>query len=842
MPASRIIFVLVRAVTIFIAFSFILIGLLSYAEISIPLESARQQFVKKATEVSGHEIRVDGEVRLAISFYPTLVVDRLHIANNPGWSADDILSVAEARIQLALLPIFRGQLEFVEISATDVEVNLQQAADGNQNWALLLNSESSTKQAQSSPANERGESRNAGSKGENIWIEEFSLFNININYVDETLKQSFTNRIDTLVINTLDRARLTASIEGHTEDSPYSFSASSDLLRNIITDKPWQMTLQGQVADNPVNVEIHLKPADKMIMGTIHADAQKIDIGKTLSWLGIVEGLDAFSNDLTFKADIQGNNLKEVFEQSDFRVDLSEGFWRIHNPANDSSQNIIISSALLTAEQGQAVALNFSGKIDNEKVQLQISSNKLSELFSRPDKIHLDIAAQLPHSTIHLDGDIDLPVSRKTFRTGLVIKGKRLDYWNKMLKDNIPPYGPYMLSGNFSVDAEGFRVRNLKTTIGDSDLGGEIYVHSKGKQTQWKLNLVSQTFQIDDFNVEGFSLVPGISGDDARKKAQAKDNSQVVPILNATNNDLQKSNEYPYINVDLQLDARNVMSGNDALGKGSMHLRASENYLSIDKLHLDLPGGFIDGAMELQLHENKVSGQLRLDMDKFNYGVLYRHFYPDSVAEGYISTRIDLQLSGRDFEHSLEHGSGQLDIAFWPNNIDAKALNIWSVNLFLAILPELRKKESKFNCVVALLDVEDGKLFEQLLLLDTSKIWMNGNLNVNFQSEEVKFSLFPKSKKARLFGLQAPIRVKGNFTELGLSIKPYDILASYVKFITSPLHAPLKRLFGKNIPENASKLCEQFLDRDYVKSVVDKMKRESPSLDDMYNYGTTFPF
>lgn len=835
MPVSRIFFVLVRAITIFIALTFILIGLLSYADISIPLESVRQQFVKKATEVSGHEIRVDGEVRLAISFYPTLVVDRLHIANNPGWSADDILSVAEARIQLALLPIIRGQLEFVEISATGVEVNLQQAADGSQNWALLLNSKSSTKQAQSSSANERSESRNASSKGKNIWIEEFSLFNININYVDEILKQSFTNRIDKLVINTLDRARLTASIEGNTEDSPYSFSASSDLLRNITTDKPWQMTLQGQVADNPVNFEIHLKPADKMMMGTMRADAQKIDIGKTLSWLGIVEGLDAYSNDLTFKADIRGNNLKEILERSDFRVELSEGFWRIHSPANDSSQNIIISSAFLTAEQGQPVALNFSGKIDSEKVQLEISSNKLSELFSRPDKIHLDIAAKLPHSTIHLDGDIDVPVSSKTFRTDLVVKGKRLDYWNKMLKDNIPPYGPYMLSGNFSVDALGFRVRNLKTTIGNSDLSGEIYVHSKGKKTHWKLNLVSQTFQIDDFDVEGFSLLPGATGDDDRTKTPAKGNSQAAPILDAVNDDLQKSNEYPYIDVDLQLEARNVMSGNDALGKGSMHLRASENFLSIDKLHLDLPGGSIDGAMEIQLHENKLSGHLKLDMDKFNYGVLYRHFYPDSVADGYISTRIDLHLAGRDFKHGLEHGSGQLDYAFWPKNIEAKVLDIWSVNLFLAILPELRKKESKFNCAVALLDIEDGKLFEKLLLLDTSKIWMNGNLNVNFQSEEVNLSLFPKAKKARLFGLQAPIRIKGNFSELGLSIKAYDILASYVKFITSPLHAPLKRIFGKNIPENASELCEQFLDRDYVKSIVDEMKKDSPTLDEMYD-------
>ena len=67
MSASRIFFVLVRAITLFIGLTFILIGLFSFAGISVPLESVRQQFVKKATEVSGHEIRVDGEVRLDVT-------------------------------------------------------------------------------------------------------------------------------------------------------------------------------------------------------------------------------------------------------------------------------------------------------------------------------------------------------------------------------------------------------------------------------------------------------------------------------------------------------------------------------------------------------------------------------------------------------------------------------------------------------------------------------------------------------------------------------------------------------------------------------------------------------
>jgi hypothetical protein len=36
----------------------IIIGILSYANITVPLEGARQQFVKKASETAGHDVRI----------------------------------------------------------------------------------------------------------------------------------------------------------------------------------------------------------------------------------------------------------------------------------------------------------------------------------------------------------------------------------------------------------------------------------------------------------------------------------------------------------------------------------------------------------------------------------------------------------------------------------------------------------------------------------------------------------------------------------------------------------------------------------------------------------------
>ncbi|MEA1890302.1 MAG: AsmA family protein [Pseudomonadota bacterium] len=825
MQTKKIISVIIKTVAIPVVLIALLIAILFYAEISLPLESVRQQFIKKATEITGQEVRINGEVRLAISFYPTLVVDQLHIANEPGWSAGDILSVGEARVQLALLPIFSGQLEFLEVSASSVQINLEQASDGRQNWVSFIRTESKAESEPSVPGNVSNDEKK-------LWIEEFRLTDLNLYYIDESLGREFTNHIDSLVINTHDKSYLTASLEGASKETPYSFTAKSDLLRNLTSNKPWELELQGQVADKPVNIEVALKHTFPTLVGTVKLDAQEVDIGKTLSWLGLVEGLDAHSSDLTFNANLHGSNLKEILEQSVFKLDLADGHWKLHNPANDKSRKITFSTATQIAEPGKPVKLEFMGKIDDEPAQLELSSNRMSEFFTNLEKVHLDLTATLEHSKIKLTGDIDLPISQQSLIVDLEVKGKRLNQWSKLLETDIPPFGPYHFSGKFSVDSKGFRVRNLKTIIGDSDLGGQIFVDTSGNKTHWDLNLASQSFQINDFEVEGFSLFPKTDP----TASTARDRKYNVKLVQqGLNEGFKESRDYPNIDVSLQLEARRVLSGQDDLGSGKLNLHARENSLSVDTFKLDVPGGSIAGALDLQQHEENFEGRLKLNMDKFDYGILYRRFWPDHSADGLISTRVDLQLSGRDLKHALDQANGQLDFALWPRNIDASAINLWSVNLFLAILPELNKKESKFNCGTVLLDIKDGQLSEELLFIDSSKIWMKGNLKVDFPEKEVSLVLFPTAKKAKLFGLQAPMRIKGTFSDLRVSIKPMDIVGAYFKFITSPLHAPFRRAFGKHTEEDLSEFCDELLDREYLRSLVEEMEKRTPTLDEMYD-------
>jgi hypothetical protein len=92
--------------------------------------------------------------------------------------------------------------------------------------------------------------------------------------------------------------------------------------------------------------------------------------------------------------------------------------------------------------------------------------------------------------------------------------------------------------------------------------------------------------------------------------------------------------------------------------------------------------------------------------------------------------------------------------------------------------------------------------------------------------EQVWLSLYPNSKTAKLFALEAPIRAEGSFDNIRLMTNPIDVTAAYISFITSPLHVPVRRIFDDKVPEDGSETCERLFDREYIRKLKEKLKAE----------------
>ncbi len=87
-----------------------------------------------AEEKLGRKLAINGEAKLGLSFSPTLIVNDVELANADWASSPQMVKVGSLEIKLALLPLLHRQFVIDNLVLSGVEINLEVAADGAQNW------------------------------------------------------------------------------------------------------------------------------------------------------------------------------------------------------------------------------------------------------------------------------------------------------------------------------------------------------------------------------------------------------------------------------------------------------------------------------------------------------------------------------------------------------------------------------------------------------------------------------------------------------------------------------------------------------------------------------------
>jgi len=558
----------------------------------------------------------------------------------------------------------------------------------------------------------------------------------------------------------------------------------------------------------------------------------------------LVDNLDFYSQSITFEAKLNGDNLIDILEKSTFSVLLKKGFLQLHNSADNADprhQKIVFNSAKLQSLPKEPVGLNFTGDVDGTSMEVALTTNTLSDLFRADNNIDLEINAEIAQSNIHLKGDIAPPIKQKNFNMDILISGEKLSHWNELITLHLPSYGPYTLKGNIKSTVDGIALNKVKFNIGNSDLSGEILIKTQNEITHWDIRLNSEKIQILDFLKKDIKLSPHTeTPPDEDAESQRNETETKIAETNTTvtkDEAIQRevrNTDASQVTGKITLKAKEVLAGEDKLGYGELTIQFTDTIFSVDHFKLDTPGGSIKGAFALKNDNDEISGDFKLDVDKFDYGHIGKLIQAGPSNDGLISVRANLQLKGKDTHTLLDQANGFIDFVVWPNNIKADPLDIWSANLFFALVPVLEKKESTLNCATALLNIKDGVLTEELIFIDTTKLWMSGNVNINYPEKKVDLVLFPAAKKRKMFGLQLPIRLEGNFADIRVAVKPFDLVEATLSFVTSPLHGLFQHKFTAMADENLSQLCGDLLDREFLKALQKDLNKNVPTLDEMY--------
>ena len=802
-------------VTVCVAVALILlvsIAGLMYFGITIDLAFLKGGVENSAEAALGREVTIEGPVSLEFSTWPALDIGGLTIANTASGKEPLFLSAEKARVQIGILPMLKGNIEIGEINAEGIALNLESDGEGDPNWVF------GSEQEDSGPEPDQPEEAVPAEKGDPFFafsgINSLDFNNIRVRYHDAALNKSTEFKLDELKGSAAPDSPVNVDFQGYLQDYPYRLNLQSDPLNRLLSRQAqtWQFTLQGEVVGKQLSIE---GDYDKEVepQANLAFRINEVDVGAILARLNLVSDLKASTGSMEVNLTLKGDSLNEIVQQSSMSFSVREGKWRIESPTSDKFLDVREVVGDIAIEEGNAITMKLAGMVGEQPVSFLITGAPLFEYVVARESLPLSIEAQFANSTLGFGGKVALPIGSREVNLFLTFKTDTLQNFSELLEVDLPPVGPIDLSTKLELTDDRYEMPELDLQIGDSFLSGMASFEPSAPTPEVVIELVSDRIQIDDFKGIISSLPtkektdPSASGE-PEKAAQQEEDAQdpAKPKMR----DLLSREVLNSYNADLLIRADEVLSGEDRLGSMTLRKRVRDGRLEIDPLYIAVPGGGLHIGLDYLPGYDEITVNINAEIEEFDVGVVARRKNPDTDMGGLLFLDAALHAQAPDLQSMMEYAQGHFDFGLVPENFSAGIIDLWAVNLISAIMTEVSEKEkSEINCFVVRLGVEDGKMAEKVIYMDTSNMRIGGKADVDFTNRSLNILLVPKAKQPEFFSLAVPIKIEGTFDDFGLGIGLSRITGALISFITSPVHVPIRRIFVDPAPADGKEACRK---------------------------------
>ena len=532
-----------------------------------------------------------------------------------------------------------------------------------------------------------------------------------------------------------------------------------------------------------------------------------VDVGMLLRNLKVTQEVDARVESLRVQLIGRGSRLGEMLEKSALDVNLETGDLILRDPARKPLADIDVASGRVVADPGKPVTLTIDGAIDATPIAIKVSTGALPDFLRTGSKVPFALDVDTAGTRLNLSGKVPVPITGKEGELQLQLGGARFDSLNKLARVQLPPWGPWSVGGRFIASSKGYEVPDLTMIVGESRLNGRGAWIAGAQRPRLDIALSAPRIQLDDFAFGTWSPFEKKAEKDEKKmsveemRAKAKEAAAEGQRLLSPET-LRRLDAYLDVRVD------QVLSGKDQLGSGQLHAQMADGRLDFGPAKVNVPGGSALFEASYVPTERDVAVQMRIDVERFDYGILGRRLKPDTDLQGLFSMKLELDSRAPTLDRIMPNADGRVDFAVWPKNMRSGIFDMWAVNLFLAMLPAVDPEAgSKVNCAVGRFDLRKGVLTHDALLIDTSRMRVVGTGKVDFDSERLDFRLAPRAKTAQFFSLATPIGVSGTLTDYKIGVAPGGMAETAIRLLTSAFVVPIEKLTKGSLPRDGADIC-----------------------------------
>jgi hypothetical protein len=565
------------------------------------------------------------------------------------------------------------------------------------------------------------------------------------------------------------------------------------------------------VAGNDFNGAILLDFRTQEPHSIIWISAEKFDLGSVLKKLGLSNSIDSNIDYLCLQLDLHSSHLGQLLTQSELLAIVDGGHISLADANTGNKMDIALKHGELKSAVGAAVYLDLQGALNNIPVSIGIKTANAADLINPNLPIPFQFNANTSGATIKLSGGIERPFSKKGLELALDMSGSRFDNLNVLAHTSFPPWGPWSASGKFMMSTSGYEVSALKLQVGSSQLTGFGKLDTKAIPPRVDISLTAPTIQLDDFRFGDWSPEKAKSAATKKPKENADVNKMtkdagMQPKQLLSNEVLARQNAYLFVQVD------QVVSGEDMLGNGKLVAKLENGRAEVGPVVVNTPGGSASFALKYEPGKNDVLINLRAEANQFDYGILARRLDRKSEMSGMFSMDVNVSSRTQYLSDIFKHGKGYVDFSVWPENLKSGLLDVWAVNVLMALLPAIdSSNQSKVNCAIGRFVLADGKLSDKSFLIDTSRMRVTGKGAVDFDAEKLKLYVQPYAKTPQFLSLAIPIELSGSLDDFNVGVRAGDVVETVGQFVTSVIWVPLQMFFGKTTPLDGRDVCARSL-------------------------------
>ena len=561
------------------------------------------------------------------------------------------------------------------------------------------------------------------------------------------------------------------------------------------------------IAENSFKGSILLDLRTQQPHSVLMLSADALDIGSILKKLGIAPNIDAGIDHLLLQLDLHSSRLGQLLAQSELGISFEGGHLTLQDANTGGKMRIVLNNGELKSSAGLPVHLDLKGALDNVPVSIGIQTSKAADLINPKLPIPFKFNANTSGANINLSGNIERPLTGKDIELALDMNGSRLDNLNALTHTSLPPWGPWSSSGKFRMSSNGYEVSSLLLQVGSSQLTGHGKFDTRQVPPRLDISLEAPTIQLDDFRFGNWSPekpkpATPVKQETKEEFTQAanKASNQVQQILSPEA--LRRQNAYLTVRVD------QVISGQDALGSGKLDAQLQNGRADIGPITINTPGGSAFLKMGYEPGDKDVAVNFNAEVKRFDYGILARRVDKKSEMRGIFSLDVNVSARAQYLSEILRNGQGHIDFAIWPENMKSGLLDVWAVNVLMALLPAVDPaNESKVNCAIGRFELKDGKMNEKTILIDTTRMRVKGKGGVGFVEENINLKVKPRAKTPQFMSLAIPIELSGKFDDFHVGVSTTDLLETLGEFATSVVWVPIEMMFGKKIPADGQDVC-----------------------------------